>query len=395
MREIGQKGISVLIGSPVLLMGGTEMQMLNLVSVLVRAAYRVTVCCYYEYDVEMVSLMESAGAGVILMKYARSRGQWYLVKGLIKLLKTGRPDIVHVQYVAPGFVPVVAARLAGIRTIFATVHQPGRTYGWKAKLLLRTAAKLCTAFFCVSKSTEESWFGDSQLFDPGHSDKKRRHFTIYNAVNAERIGRIVKSVDPEEMKKVLGISGKKIIGVIGRLRWEKGQEILIDALQQVVKIVPYAVLLVVGDGPDKEKLRKRVEDLKLGNHVKWLGQKSPEEVYKLYSIMDVVAVPSRFEGFGLTAAEAMAAGVPVVATRVDGLSEVVEDGVSGYLVDSGDSYGLAQAMSDLLSSHEKARDMGREGYKRVCEQFSFEKFSNSVRAVYRENIEVTPFIREI
>jgi glycosyltransferase involved in cell wall biosynthesis len=386
---------SVVIALPVLLVGGTEIQTLNLVNVLVRAGYDVTVCCYYEYDQSVVDRFENVGAKVLLMKYERSKGLWHLAKGLIKVFKTGKPDIVHVQYVAPGFVPVVAARLAGIRTIFATVHQPGRTYGWKAKLLLLTAAKLCTAFFCVSKSTEESWFGDSRLFDPGHSDKKRRHFTIYNAVNVERIGRIVRSVDREELKKNLGINGKKVVGVVGRLRWEKGQEIIVDALHQVVKAIPSAVLVVVGDGPDKKKLRKRAEDLKLENHVKWLGQKSPEEVYKLYSIMDVVAVPSRFEGFGLTAAEAMAAGVPVVATRADGLSEVVEDGLSGYLVALGDSYGVAQAVTDLLSSHEKARDMGREGYKRVCEQFSFEKFSNSVRAVYRENIELTPFIREI
>ncbi len=373
---------AVLIAIPVLLVGGTEIQTLNLVNVLVGAGYNVAVCCYYEYDQGMVERFEEAGVRVILMKYERAKGLWHLAKGLLQLFRTTRPDIVHVQYVAPGFVPVIAARIAGAKRIFATVHQPGRTYGVKAKVLLRTSARLCNAFFCNSKAVEESWFGNSEIFDPQKVDKRRKHFTIYNGVDVEKIERIVKGTDTEALKKSLGIDGKRVVGVVGRLRWEKGQAVLLDAMAEVIKGVPESILLVVGDGPDKEKLRKKTEEMKLGNHVKWLGHKSLEEVYRLYSIMNVAAVPSIFEGFGLSVAEAMAAGVPVVASNVDGVAEIVRNDVSGFLVPQGNSGVLAERLITILNGQARAEDMGRVGQEIIEKQFSLERFRKDMLGAY-------------
>ncbi|MDA8106172.1 MAG: glycosyltransferase family 4 protein, partial [Nitrospiraceae bacterium] len=107
------------------------------------------------------------------------------------------------------------------------------------------------------------------------------------------------------------------------------------------------------------------------------------------------AVPSLFEGFGLSATEAMAAGVPVVATRVDGLSEVVEDRASGFLFNRGDSLDLAKAISDLLLDPQKANEMGQEGYRRVSEKFSFEKFRDSVTGAYKEFGTYSPVSTEL
>jgi len=374
---------NVLIAIPVLLVGGTEVQTLNLVRVLAGADYQVTVCCYYEYDVAMVAQFEEAGAKVLLMKYERAKGLWHLAKGLLKIFRERKPDIVHVQYIAPGLVPVMAARLAGIKTVFATVHQPGSPYGLKAKLLLRTAASVCTAFFCNSLAVEKSWVGDSKIFNADDIKAKRKHFTIYNAVDVDKIRQITGRCDKEQMREKLQVTGKKVIGFVGRLRHEKGLDILLDAMPHVLKSHPDVALLVVGDGPDGERLKRRAEDLKLGTQVRWLGQKSPEEVYRLYGIMAVLAVPSRFEGFGLVAAEAMAAGLPVVGTNVGGLAEVVEDGVTGILVPPGDSQTLATAITELLDKHDKAKQMGEKGLQRVREMFSMEKFSQAMLAAYQ------------
>jgi len=98
----------------------------------------------------------------------------------------------------------------------------------------------------------------------------------------------------------------------------------------------------------------------------------------------VVAVPSHFEGFGLVAAEAMAAGRPVVASAVDGLAEVVEDGVTGLLVPPGDSAALAAALIDLLQHPAKAVEMGRRGKARVRELFSVERYRESILAAYAQ-----------
>ncbi|MFZ3137364.1 MAG: glycosyltransferase family 4 protein [Thermodesulfovibrionales bacterium] len=373
---------NVLIAIPVLLIGGTERQTLTLASVLLSAGYKVTVCCYYESDVSMVSAMRKTGAEVLVLDLKRADGLFSLLSKLKTLWREIQPEIVHVQYIAPGLIPVVAAKLAGIKTVFATVHQPGRVYGWKEKTLLRIAARLCTAFFCNSRAVEESWFGDSEIFNPGEINRGRKHFTIYNGIDFDHIEKIGKQVDSEKLRNDLGIDNKPVIGVVGRLRWEKGQDILLDAMPEVIRVMPNTILLVVGDGPDRMSLELRAKSLGLANNILWLGQKNPEEVYQLYCIMDVVAIPSHFEGFGLTAAEAMAAGRPVVGSRVDGLTEVIENDVTGVLISTGDSVALASALTDLLSDRDKAREMGQKGRKRAGELFSIERFQKSILVAY-------------
>lgn len=373
----------VLIAIPVLLIGGTEMQTLNLVRILIKDSYQVMVCCYYEYNNSMVSQMERAGATVILMKLKRSDGMLSLMIKLKKLFRELQPDIIHVQYVAPGLLPIIAARLAGIKTIFATVHQPGRVYGWKAKVFLKIAVKLCTVFFCNSKAVEESWFGDSEVFNPNKDYKKRKHFTIYNAIDVDHIEQIIKDSDPKKIKNNLRLNDKSVIGVVGRLRWEKGQDILLEAMPEVIKAIPNAILLVVGDGPDRKKLEDKAKELGIENHIIWMGQMDHEEVIKLYTIMDVVAVPSRFEGFGLSAAEAMAAGCPVICSRVDGLTEIIEDGVMGYLFPVGDSKRLAISLINVLSKKQKSVDIANKGKEHIKNNFSIDKFAVSMTTAYQ------------
>jgi glycosyltransferase involved in cell wall biosynthesis len=360
------------------------MQTLNLVRALVSGGYRVTVCCYYENDAQIVFLFREAGAEVVLMGLERSHGLFDLILKLKALLQKNKPDIVHVQYMAPGFAPILAARLSGIRTIFATVHQPGRTHGFKAKVLLRAAALLCTTFFCVSLAAEKSWFGSSAVFDAMKYNKSRRkHFTIYNAIDVSIIAEGVRIIDQVAFKNKLGLDRRPIVGVVGRLREEKGQDVLIRAMAIVAKSVPEACLLIVGDGPNREKLQKLSYDLGLQNYMFWGGQIDPDDVIPYYAIMDAVAVPSRFEGFGLTAAEAMAAGLPVVASNVDGLSEVVKNEETGYLVPSENSDFLADRIIALLTDLDKAAVMGQAGRKRVEQYFSMENFSNVILAGYK------------
>jgi starch synthase len=152
----------------------------------------------------------------------------------------------------------------------------------------------------------------------------------------------------------------------------------------IVQSVPAAVLMVVGDGPDSAALRKQAAVLKILDNIIWLGQKNPEEVYQLYSIMDVLAVPSLFEGFGLVAAEAQAAGVPVVGTRIDGLTEVVDDGVTGILVPPNDSPALAHAILEFVGDPTRAESAGARGKGRAISLFSVERFRTSMLASYKQ-----------
>lgn len=306
-----------------------------------------------------------------------------LVKKLFSIFHLVRPDIIHVQYLAPGLIPILTARLAGMSKILATVHIAGSiAYSRKAKFLLRFAALLCNRFICVSRGVEEFWFGSSQIFDLRNIDKSRKHFTVYNVIDTDVIYDIVQKVDKNKKKEDLGITHRIVIGIVGRVAHQKGHEFLLNAMAEIVKIFPDTLLLVIGDGPERKNLKAQSVALNLDNNVMWLDALPQEIVFELYAIMDIFVMPSLYEGFGLTAAEAMAAGVPVVGTRIEGLSEVIEDGVSGYLVPPGDAQALGEALLDLLKEPAKAKAFGRNGRMRSENLFSLEHFKKLMLAIY-------------
>ena len=373
----------VLILTPVLLVGGTERHTQLLARVLCEAGHAVEVWCYHEHEPAMVEAVQAAGARVRLLGLRRKDGLLHLARVLRRLLMEQRPDLVHVEYVAPGFVPVLAARLAGVNRVFATVHQPATPYGRKARLLLRAAARLCTAFFCVSQAAERSWFRDSQAWQPGKKVGSRRHWTLYTGVE---VGAIAASATAEgpALQERLGLSGHPVVGVVGRLRHEKGQDVLLGAMSEVIGQVPEARLLVVGDGPDRDGLRAQSKRLGIADKVIWAGAQTPEQVYGTYGAMDVLAVPSRFEGFGLVAVEGMAAGLPVVASDVEGLREILEGMPGGKLVPVGDAGALAKAIVESLQDPKARAGFGAQAQAEVARRFSMGEFAAAHRALCGE-----------
>lgn len=372
----------VIVTLPVLLTGGTEIQTMSLVKVLAGAGYDVTVCCFYDFEQSMVDAMGQSGARVDLLKLNQEDGLWFLLKNLVSYFCKVKPDICHVQYMAPGFIPVMAARLASVPVVFATVHQPGHPYGKKAHFLLRLAARLCTQFICISRSVDSSWFGSSALFNAHIGSAGSGHCTIFNAVDLDAIVVATETADKHEIRNRYSIGSGLIIGCVARLRVEKGQKILIEAFAEVVKTMPAAQLLMIGDGPDKSELLRLTEVLGVSQNVIWLGRQDQADVYRLYGVMDVVVVPSLFEGFGLTAAEAMAAGLPVIASDIDGLAEVVLDGETGILFPAGNSQALAASLIQMHNNPKLAKEFGKNSQERVRTYFMLEQFSESMLALY-------------
>jgi glycosyltransferase involved in cell wall biosynthesis len=384
-KEAGKK-VEVLI--PVLLAGGTEAQTLYLVRALRSAGYSVGICCYFEANGTVIQAFEREGARVSLLRLGSS-GQAHRLRSLLRVgravfthLRQTQPDVVHVQYLAPGLVSILAARAARVPTVLATVHQPGDPYGAMARLSLRLATGLSTAFFCVSRAVERSWFGDSALFDLS-SVGKRRHFTLYDCVDVEQFAHGADQPGTQAIREELRLGDHPVVGVVGRLRREKGHAALLEALSLVVRSVPDLTLVVVGDGPERAHLEERARGLGLDGHIVWLGARRPEELPGLYGVMDVVAIPSQFEGFGLVAVEAMAAERAVVAFAVDGLAEVIEHGFTGYLVEPGKVEALAAALVHVLLHRDEAARMGSSGRQTVQDKFSYERYSEQVESAYR------------
>ncbi len=184
------------------------------------------------------------------------------------------------------------------------------------------------------------------------------------------------------MKEALGIGNRPVIGIVGRLAHQKGHTVLFDAMAEVIKEFPDVVLMIIGEGPERQNLSKKSSALNINKNILWMGVQTQNKVFEFYGIMDIFVMPSLFEGFGLTAAEAMAAGVAVVGTKVEGLSEVIEDGVSGYLVRAGKSKSLSKALIELLKEPLKAKAIGQHGHERVKNNFSLVRFQASMIGLY-------------
>ena len=198
-------------------------------------------------------------------------------------------------------------------------------------------------------------------------------------------------------KRTWGVEGKKIILFVGRLARRKGvKEFIENSFVNVVRKMPDVVFLIAGNNPT-ESLTQRddvvseisalVSRLGLEKQVRLLGSISDEDVIKLYQACDVVVLPALdlkddVEGFGIVALEAAAAGKPVVATRVGGIPDAVEDGKNGALVDSGDYAGLTEVVESLLRNIELSASFGEYGRCRVYKNFSWRRVAGLYEGVF-------------
>ena len=178
--------MQTLICIPCLLTGGTEIQTLNTVHALVQRGHEVTVACYFEHTPYMVERYRKAGAKVQLFSPEGTRvGGYctilYLYKHLRRTIKAVRPDMTHVQYMAPGAMVILLLWLMGVKNIIATAHTAADIY--KDLRLIHFLQRHCLrAFTCITERAERSFFGTSQLYTTETVLGKRNHFTIYNAL---------------------------------------------------------------------------------------------------------------------------------------------------------------------------------------------------------------------
>lgn len=163
----------------------------------------------------------------------------------------------------------------------------------------------------------------------------------------------------------------------------KGVDVLLEAMP-IILGAHQATLHIIGTGDRINQYEAMCEGLGIEEHVRFLGFIEHSKLPPYFSSADLFVLPSRREGFGLVLAEAMACGVPVVSTRVGGIPEVVEDGVTGLLVPPNDPAAIAEAIIELLDDPERMRDMGVRGRERVSEHFTWDKVAQRVVGFYQE-----------
>lgn len=169
---------------------------------------------------------------------------------------------------------------------------------------------------------------------------------------------------------------------MGRLTYEKGVHVLIDALGQICHLFPDIQLVIAGDGPYRSQLEAQAKTVLAPQQVQFIGWISGQQKSALLSQASVAVVPSLYEPFGIVALEEMGAALPVVASRVGGLPEVIEEGVTGLLVPPGDSTALAEALTTLLRQPKWCEALGRAGRLRALEHFSWNAVAQETLQLY-------------
>jgi glycosyltransferase involved in cell wall biosynthesis len=328
--------------------GGLELVVLDLLREGRRLGQRVEVLCL-ESPGLLAAEVEAMQVGITCLD-KRAGLHPGLIGPLRSHLRRIRPDVVHTHQIGALFYAGAAARgMKGTRVVHTEhgVHYPGRL---RTRLLARVAASHADRFFCVSKDIAATVL--RYHIAPG-----RKVAVVPNGIDTARF---IRRGDREALRRVLGLpAGVTIIGTVGRLDPIKRQDLLIRAFARVRQRERDAHLLLVGDGPALDDLRRLTAALGLDPSVTFAGYQPRPERY--LEVMDVFALTSRSEGMPLAVLEAWAAGVPVIASRVGGIPELITNGWTGLLFEPGEEGELARAILRMIADPAWSRRMGEAG----------------------------------
>ena len=296
---------------------------------------------------------------------------------LVRFLRRGRYDVVHTHSSKAGILGRLAARLAGVPVVVHTVHgwaftpeRPWavfRFYVW----LERLCARWCGTLIVVAKSDRE----EGLALGIG---RQEQYMLIRSGIEIEAYRDV--TVTAAEARQAISVPlNAFVVGSVGRLSPQKAPLDLVAAFADLAQERADAHLVMVGDGPLLGEVEAAVARAGLGHRVHLLGLR--RDVPVLLRAFDVLALSSRWEGLPRVFPQAMAAGLPVVAVRVDGAVDAIVQGESGWLVDVGDRAGLAARLLELALDPERARRMGDAGRARV-EEFSAARMVRQLEGLY-------------
>ncbi len=302
---------------------------------------------------------------------------------LARLIRRERPQILHTHTAKAGTVGRVAALLAGSRRPPIVVHTFhghvlrgyfGPVRSLMFRLLERWLASSTTALVAVSPQVRDD------LVALGIAPRER--FAVIR-LGIELDARVAAQQDGRsESRRYLGIPLNRFaVGWIGRMTAVKRTDDVLLAFKALRDRGVDACLCMVGDGPDRGQLERRAHELGIVRDTLFLGYQ--EDVASFYAAFDALVLPSGNEGTPVSAIEALAAGRPVVATRVGGVPDVVRDGEDGFLVEAGATDELAGRLARLARDPDLREQMGRRGRERVLPRYAVDRLVDDVDRLYR------------
>jgi glycosyltransferase involved in cell wall biosynthesis len=375
-REARAERIRLLKFVTIFAIGGTERQVATLAERLDHSRFDLHLACLKRSG-ELLPGMERLGHGVVGYDIPNLYGRRALRerRRLAGDLRRHRIEIVHTYSFYPNVFAIPAARLARVPVIMASIRDTG---AYLTPIQLRVQRVICRFADCIVANADavRQW-----LMAQGYDGDKIT--IIRNGVDLAAFGR---SMDGRRLRHELGLAPQApVVAVVSRLSRIKGLEYFLAAAAAVATTHPDARFLIVGEGSFQERNYQRELEacaarLGVRDRVTFTGLR--HDVPDILSEAAISVLPSLSEGLSNTLLESMAAGVPVIATRVGGNPEAVDEGVTGLLVPPRDSAALARAIRRLLEDRELAMRLGRAARRRATEHFSLESMVRATERLY-------------
>ncbi len=290
----------------------------------------------------------------------QSTGRWGQVRELARLLRREQIDVLHTHNTYPHLYGSLAARLAGVPVVIQTRHGQRAGHGWKSRTLYRLATHLCDRVVAVSEDAR------ALSVDVDH-------------LPTVKVQRIWNGIDLASFRYREATPTPVAISV-ARLSAEKDFPTLLKAFALAHPQIPELRLTIVGDGAERQRLEELARELGIAPYVNWAGERT--DVPDLLAQAGFFVTSSSTEGISLTLLEAMAVGLPVVATAAGGNSEIVVAGETGLITPVGDIESLAAALVEMYRQRDEWPQMGRAGCDRVHEHFDVQRMVTDYEDLY-------------
>lgn len=356
--------------------GGAENGILRRIDYIDKNKYEFQFCCLSAYN-SYIYAFEKRGIPIcsLGMKYRREIS---IIWRLIQFLRKEKPDILHTHFSYSDLYGVLAGKLVGVPILMATFHM---REGWKMQKCLKHRLRMK-----VEKRTAR-WFDRIATV----SVAVKRFAMYYQSIPDEKLTPIYNGIDTQTFKRIpsndlktqLNISPQdKIIGTTGRLSEEKGQRYIIQAMPLILERFPNTKFLLVGHGPLLKNLMELTKKLNVTDSVIMTGYR--EDIQELLSIMDIYILPSFSEGLPNSLLEAMACSLPSIGTNVSGIPELIDDGVSGFLIGPADERAIAEKVIYLFDHPDEMKQMGLAARQKIEDQFDIRVVSQNLQRIYDE-----------
>jgi N-acetyl-alpha-D-glucosaminyl L-malate synthase BshA len=348
--------------------GGTEIATHNIALRLVARGHEVHVITSLDKGMPKMSVNDGFYIHRVLWPNIKNIGIILYWLKIIWILKRIKPDIIHSQQIIMG-IPAFLTKIP-----YVVWGQGSDVYlPWKSKQILTWLSfSHANALIALTEDMKKEM---RKIY-------KRDIYIIPNGINLQKFS----NVQREHVRDKLGIQEKeKIIIFVGSLYPIKGIKYLIQAIHIVKEKEENARLIIVGDGHDKAELENIVQELKLKPYVTFVGRVPNDKVPEYLAVSDIFVLPSLSEGFPIVNIEAMASGLPIIATNVGGIQEIVINGENGFLVESKNSDQIAQRIM-LLLSDDKMRQWISRNNKNKATSYSWDIIVGKLEQLYNNTI---------